>query len=811
MNKQNNTDPIIVIIATSFARTNLLLKRSLKSVYEQININPHQVYIVDDNPIMEGKSYSEEYKKIQNVIDNLRENILRPKFDEFKNQRITHNIKFESFFHTNLIQNTRTKGFSGTGAWNSGAFKALRYSKRNYFLAFLDDDDEWKPNYLKTLYKSVIKSEKIEINGKLKTIRTIASIAGFLRIEKEKELKIQAKRDSFNKDSFFVRNPGLQGSNLFIELKTFWTIGGFDESLKSATDRDLGIRLAEYERIRSSKKIAFIDDILVKHYAISEKRVTTIPSNKKEGLDIFYRKYLHQFPKELQEKSLKRAKELFNYTLSDNIDKEKFETILKTTENEVIKPFNIVIGAISDNAENLTELFKSFINLYQKHGKHLNDYRFLILENTDNEYKIRPIINYFILEKNLKIELINNTSNNRSISENRTFLQQKVYEKGKNVFNKDCVSWIIDDDHLFKFDSHTETVIPNYFKIISKKSNNGIDAMFGQISDAPPLPFLSTLRTQFIDFYYNLTYFANCNPKDEFALNNLQNVNVERKEFYYDLSNRNFQHLEYPYYLNTQEQTNIEAFKNFLRETALLSNGVNVFRKLTFDSEKVGDITHKGSIYRGGNTLIFNSELLKIPNYAPEKKYNRRSDFNWSIINKYIFNRELYEIILPLKHDRSLQKTSLVTNENKLQADIKGLIFYRLFENILSKGNWEDKTEHKNELRYYEQVKNQIFRKIKINNYRTQNLIHLVLEILKDVRLWWFKNEYRTEINYDIQQNIFTLEVLRIELGKRKFQKLLRDLENNMKMDDLFINRVKKEIKRIKGDNNMTITINDEL
>ena len=794
MNKQKNTDPIIVIIATSFARTNLLLERSLKSVYEQININPHQIYIVDDNPIKNNERYSDEYFKIDKIIKTLRDNILRPKFDKFKKQRETYNIEFESFFHTNLIQNTRTKGFSGTGAWNSGAFKALRYSKRNYFLAFLDDDDEWQPNYLETLFKRVSKKRGKSINGKCKNINTVAAIAGFLRIEKEKTIEIQAKRENFNKESFFVSNPGLQGSNLFIQLKTFWTIGGFDESLKSATDRDLAIRLIEYERIRTSKKIVFVDECLVNHFAISENRVTTIPSNKKQGLDLFYRKYLHQFSKELQEKSLSRAKKLFNYTISDRIEKVEINSTQKNIKKETVKPFNLVIGAISDNADNLTELFKSFLKLYQKHGNYLNNYRFLILENTDNEYDIRPVIDYFVSTKKLKIELIENISNGRSIAENRTFLQKKVYEKGKNQFYNEFISWIIDDDHLFKFDSQNEIVIPNYFKIISEQSKNGIDAMFGQISDAPPLPFLSTLRTQLIDFYYNLTYFANCNPREQFELNKLQEINIERKEFYYDLSNSNFQHLEYPYYQNSKEQTNFEAFNNFLNKTSLLSNGVNVFRKLTFEPETVGNITNKASIYRGGNTVIFNSELLLTPNYTPEKEYNRRSDFNWSIINKDIFKRELHEIILPLKHDRKLQKTALVTNENKLQADIKGLIFYRLFENIVSKENWESKTNHKNELRFYEQVKKQTFTKIKINNYRTQNLIHLILEILKDVKLWWFKNEYRADINYNIQQNIFTLEVLSIELGKRKFQILIQDLEDSMKIDNEFINRVIDEM-----------------
>ena len=802
----NNTDPIIVILATSSARTDLLLERSLKSVYEQVNINPHQIYIVDDNHIKEGRRYSDEFKNIKKVINNLRKNILRPKFDKFKNKRETHNLKFEGYFHTKLIQNTRTKEFSGTGARNSGAFKALLYSKRNYFLAFLDDDDKWMPNYLETLFESVIKPEKIKINGKLKNIKTIASIAGFLRIEKDKKIEIQAKEKDFNKENFFVSNPGLQGSNLFIELKTFWTIGGFDESLKSTADRDLGIRLAEYVRIRPSKKVVFIDNILVNHYAISKNRVTTNSNNKKLGLDSFYRKYYHQFSKDLQEKSLTRAKKLFNYDISNIIPNTTDNPSVKSDivlneKNEKIESFNLVIGTISDNANNLIQLLKSFYSLYQKHGKWLKDYRFLVVENTRDEYELRPIIDYFVTKKKLNIELIKNIGNDSSISKNRDYLQKKVYEKGNKEFNNNQISWIIDDDCLFKFDAENEIKRPNYFKIISEKKKCKMDAFFGQVSDAPPLPFLSTLRTQLIDFYYNLTYFANCNPKDKFELNKLQKINKERKEFYYDLSSKNYQHLEYPYYLHPKELTNKEVFQDFLKETALLSNGVNTFRKLTFKEKMLGNITNKSSIYRGGNTVIYNSELLLIPNYTPEEN-NRRSDFNWSIISKNIFNHKLYEIILPLKHDRKLQKTPLVTNATKLQADIKGLVFYRLFENVLSEENWEIKTQHKNELKYYRHVKNQVFRKIKINNYRTQYLIHLILEILEDVKLWWFENEFRAEINYDIQQNIFTLEVLRIELGKRKFKILIQDLEDNMKIDNDFINRVISHMKILKSKNN---------
>lgn len=816
MDKANKTDPIIVIIATSGARTNLLLERSLKSVYEQANINPHQIYIVDDNPIQDNKCYSGEHYKIKKVIECLRKDVLKPKFDGFKKKKNHSNYKFDSFFHTKLIPNTRTKHFSGTGAWNSGAFKALHYSQGNFFLAFLDDDDEWNPNYLEILYKEVLEAKKKENKGKSNKIQIIAVISGLLRIEKQKKIEIQADRTTFTKDNFFIGNPGLQGSNLFIQLKTFWAIGGFDESLKSATDRDIAIRLIEYEKIkyeksRSSKRLVFVDKILVKHYATSKNRVTVTPNNKKEGLDLFYRKYLHQFPKELQEKSLSRAKKLFNYSIASGVGEiGKHPITQKTKQTEKnIKSFNLIIGAISDNAENLTELFKSFLCLYQKDGKYLNDYRFLILENTNDEYKLRPIINYFIYKKNLKIELVNidNLSSGRSISENRNILQKEIYEKGSNLFNTDFVSWVIDDDHLFKCDTDNKTITPNYFQTISEKSNTEIDAMFGQISDAPPLPFLNTLRTQLIDFYYHLTWFLNCNPKEKFKFNVLQRNNISRPDFYYDLSDKNFQHLEYPYYedlpyyKDRPEQENFKVFKDFLKETALLSTGLNVFRKLTFKPEKIGAITGKSSIYRGGNTIIFNPELLKIPNYAFSKNYNRRSDFNWAIINKYIFKRELVEIVLPLKHDRNLQNTSILVNKDKLKADIEGMIFYRVLEKILSNENWGNKKNYKNELKYYKKCKKQVITKIKINNYRTQSLIYLILEILSNVKNWWFENEYRGEINYEVQQNIFALEVLKMELGKRKLQEFIKNLENDRETDNDFIDKVITEMNEIKDSN----------
>ena len=488
-----STHSIIVIIPTSLGRTDLLLNRSLKSVYGQIDINPRQVYIVDDNKKLKNQKYSDEYFKIKRGIEFLRENILEPKFKSLRQQKKI-NIEFENFFPTRLIQNKRTQNHSGTGAWNSAAFEILKNIDEKCWLAFLDDDDYWQEHYLTTLCQQI-------------TEQTIAVISGLSKVEKDKKIHLQANENNFTKENFFIGNPGLQGSNLFIELETFWAIGGFDESLKSEADRDLAIRLIEYQQNNLTKKIAFVNEILVDYYAISSRRMTSISKNKQKGLDTFYRKYFHQFPKKSQQRSLQQAQILFNYIIPKSVHKQD-NFFNNKTEIKKVKPFNLLLGTISDNITNLKNLFNSFTILFKKYGHCLIDYRIVILANTDNENKIKLLIENFIAKKNLKIALITNVNGYSSIAQNRTFLQKKIYHLGKKIFNNDFITWIIDDDLSFEFDTQDGLKTLNYFEIISKQSSKRVDAMFGLNSDAPPLPSLSTLRTQLVDFYlqFNLFY-----------------------------------------------------------------------------------------------------------------------------------------------------------------------------------------------------------------------------------------------------------------------------------------------------------------
>jgi len=282
---------IYVIIATSNKRNELLITRSLLSVYKQkiSDKTTVKIIIVDDNLRKKGLNYSEEFESIKNNIDLLRHNL---------------NI-YDKNFETYLIPNTRTQYKSGTGSWNTGILKVKELEKenQNVFISILDDDDEYNDGYMLKCIEIIIKNKIIAI---------------FPRIEwkfKEKEpVNNLLQKQQLTAENFFIGNPGVQGSNMFFELNTIININGFDENLESTTDRDLMIRFLLYVKQNNLfEQIYVIEEYLVMYYNHLNERITTNFEKKKKGLDLFYKKYKHLFSDEIFLLSLKRAKRIFNY------------------------------------------------------------------------------------------------------------------------------------------------------------------------------------------------------------------------------------------------------------------------------------------------------------------------------------------------------------------------------------------------------------------------------------------------------------------------------------------------------------------
>ncbi len=281
------TIPIYIVIATAFYRNDLLINRSLKSVYDQIVDDKQniKVIIVDDNEIS-------QVERIKIQILDLRERL---------------NLK-QTDFETVVLPNSRIKFQSGTGAWNTGIFYVKKFVNwEKSFIAILDDDDEWLPNYLQTCIDSIRTSENL-----------IAVFCQLVWRTNGNDLVHELSDDKLTQEIFYIGNPGVQGSNTFINSKVFNKLNGFDEIFPNSNDRELMIRLLDYIDISNKNNThrlfcKVIEKPLVIHYNHTQTKVNNNFDSKKEALDLFYKRYKSRFSENAFKKSITRAQQYFNY------------------------------------------------------------------------------------------------------------------------------------------------------------------------------------------------------------------------------------------------------------------------------------------------------------------------------------------------------------------------------------------------------------------------------------------------------------------------------------------------------------------
>jgi hypothetical protein len=264
-------------------RTTMLINRALTSIYKQKNIDNKKIkiVIVDDNIDMQE-------------INNIKKNIVKLRFK--------FGLQKSNEFATTVIKNFKTKYYSGTGSWNS-AIKYIGNINSQAYIAILDDDDYYHTNYLFILFK------ELELNREL--IAIFSPITWIF--ENRKEVFYFTYKD-LTPSNFFIKNPGVQGSNMFFKITVLENIEGFDENLMSATDRDLMIRFLEYIKSTNQHQyIKILEDSYVFYTATTKNSITNTKEKKHLGLDEFYKKYKNKFTDDDFKLSLKRAKKLFDY------------------------------------------------------------------------------------------------------------------------------------------------------------------------------------------------------------------------------------------------------------------------------------------------------------------------------------------------------------------------------------------------------------------------------------------------------------------------------------------------------------------
>jgi hypothetical protein len=278
--------PAIAVVPTCDGREDLLLGRSLPSVYAQ-EVAPRQVLVVADRDVPRDDALHERIAATRRAFLSLRLGVPDAQVPE-------------DLFPTVLLENRRTRGHSLTGSVNTAVEVATAQHGTGWWLATLDDDDAWRPPYLRVC---------MEAAGGTPGPRHM--LASGLRLITSKRMQTRIPRPDLCVEHVFLGSPGIQGSNLLVSVDLFREVGGYDESFPSTTDRDLLVRLLDALTDRRGALVV-IHAALIDHYTDAHARVTTGP-RKHAGLDRFYAKYRHRMRPEIYAASLGRVRAVFGY------------------------------------------------------------------------------------------------------------------------------------------------------------------------------------------------------------------------------------------------------------------------------------------------------------------------------------------------------------------------------------------------------------------------------------------------------------------------------------------------------------------
>ncbi|MCZ2356339.1 MAG: glycosyltransferase [Bacteroidia bacterium] len=591
-----------------------LLPRALKSVKEQSR-KPDFIYIVSNS-----------------TADNFE-----------KEQKLCANFGFQT------LRNSRTQNYAG--ALNTAVEEIIKENgiSEDLYFASLDDDDEWLPNYLQEIENNNSDNYELLVGSLLRSSNT--------------ENNLLVLPNELSEKDFLIGNPGISGSNTFIKLTTLLKAGAFDEGLSATIDRDFFVRVF----LQKPKYKIVNKHLVTQHTDNDRERVTTSGDRKKRSLQMFYYKYHSLMSNSEKADFLERAERLFS------ISKENFE---ETFSNDVpiLKreiefsgkgKYQFIIGFIAGDTAITERIITQIIE------KKISVNLLVIIDNTpktQNLSKCKDILQthniaHKIVEHNeWKSNLakghygstFKSFAEINSIPLGRTILHHHLFTE-TNDFQKP-VYWIIDDDISFSTTVTNGSQSANLFEIINHHLEN-TDGIIGGISNDPPVPALSCIRGQLIDFFHS--YQANNVFTSDY-------LNVRTKpDYYYDLSDIHSDHLEIPIYHTKANEENLSQ----------IFSGKSISRQALQNELKA---IEKTVSKRGANTLVFNRDLLHyypVINLEVNNKFARRGNLTWALLNQVVSNKKIIEHTFCINHNRPKSNFSLDRELDKSAYDIIGYGF----------------------------------------------------------------------------------------------------------------------------------------
>ena len=655
----------IAAVVATHNRPGLLANRALASVELQTR-PPDYLVVVDDSDLK-----------------------TRPTNQEALSGFMAEGVK------TVYLENPRTPGLSG--ACNS-ALSWLQSVEPDTYVAFLDDDDGWAPTYLQRCEETVARDGLDMVASGIIYHSSLDGDGTFLGIP-----------DRLDVNELLVRNPHIQGSNLFVRLRRLLEAGGFDEGLVSTTDRDICIRLADLGSVR----FGTLDEHLVHHYAEEGRSRLSTPGSEAKclGLTRFFRKYSGRMSDEQRTAFLERSRDLFG------CDADAAITIPPVPEPDRRMPYpgeslDLIVGAIT--SPEVTTVSRLIDDLAIKTASR-NDValKIVLLENGGADGPSRAALAEAVndaLGRGLDVTVKTledqasdvgagvlsatpeQLSGRKSIALSRTMLQHYLYLEAKP--RPGAVVWILDDDVrleslAYRQDGSTHSEDVDYVRAIMQLRETGSSVVLGQVTGDPPLPVLSCVRTQLVDLYHNLQQLASLGPEALYPDRRDENrlLRLDCGDYYYDLSRSGTDHLESPFWYEAGENGLLagDVFEELTSRLSDILGGRQVFRPLV-QAGHVGDAADLApSARRGPNTLVFDVEALRdFPNAVPtiDGADTRRSDMVWSILNRHVGGRRVVQAPLTVRQDR-WANPGPKPDFDTLAQDIRGYALYSALHDVL--------------------------------------------------------------------------------------------------------------------------------
>lgn len=560
-----------------------------------------------------------------------------------------------------LFRNRRTGNYAG--ALNTAVEQMIQANgvSNDMYFASLDDDDEWLPNYL----------QEIEENN----TENYDLLAGYLLRSSSSENNLLALPNTLSEKDFLVGNPGISGSNTFINLLMLLQAGAFDEALAATIDRDFFVRVF----LQKPTYKIIPKPLATQHTDNDRERVTTNHQKKAESLRFFLYKYQHLMTESEREKFFERAEKLFSIPQTAIMFPDQ-PSLAAFTEGELVfeqkGDFQFIIGFITSDEKYAERAINQILS------KNISVDLVVIINNSQNSLLedstqlLAGKVPYRIIhpaewKHNLRTAYYGSAFSEfteiNSIPLGRTILHYHLHTETAHFSRP--IYWIIDDDITFNFIKLPDNIIEkiDVFSIVSEHSET-MSAMIGSISNDPALPALSIIRSQLVDFLHS--HWANNQLNQDL-------LGLRTKaDYYYDLSDMLSNHLECPIYHTQATEGSLEA----------IFGGKSISRKL-IQKPEIATI-ERTVTQRGGNTLVFNRELLRdypVINVNVNRTFARRGDLLWVLLNQVVSGHRIVEHTFAIQHTRIIGAFNLPKELEKSAYDIIGYAFNKGFLHTVQK------------------------------------------------------------------------------------------------------------------------------